>query len=45
MNVIISGVMKETIRKYIQQLFGARHVLKTETNSRKADIAYTFGKH
>ena len=36
---------KTFIQKYIQQLFGARHVLKTEANSRKADIAYTFGKH
>ena len=35
--------MEHTYAPYetdIQQLFGARHVLKTEANSRKADIAY-----
>ena len=35
---------KTFIRKYIQQLFGARHVLKTEANSRKADIAYVLAQ-
>ena len=31
---------KTFIQKYIQQQFGGRRVLKTEANSRKADIAY-----
>ena len=35
---------KTFIQKYIRQLFGARRVLKTEANSRKADIAYVLAQ-
>ena len=35
---------KTFIQKYIRQLFGSRRVLKSEVNTRKADIAYILSQ-
>ena len=35
---------KTYIQKYIHQLFGSRRVMKTEVNTKKADIAYILSK-
>ena len=35
---------KTFLQKYIKQIYGTRHVLKTELNARKSDVAYMLSQ-